>query len=134
RDFHVRDVRDARLVFAATDDAKVNAAVAAAAREAGALVNLADDPAASDFVTPAVHRSGPLVVAVNAGGVPGAAARIRDAIAVRFGEGYATALERLGEIRARYLADADRKGWQSASSVLIGEDFCEAVESGRFER
>lgn len=131
RAFTADDVAGARLVVAATDDPQVNAAVAAAARAAGALVNVADDPAASDFVTPAVHRSGALVIAVNAGGVPAAAARVRDALAERFDARYAEAIGRLTTLRAGCLARGERGTWRRASATLLGPGFCAAVESGR---
>jgi precorrin-2 dehydrogenase/sirohydrochlorin ferrochelatase len=83
------DIGDALLVVAATDDRAVNDTVAAHARAANRLVNVADLPDSGTFATMAAHRSGSLVVGVSAGGVPGAAARIRDAIAVRFDERYA---------------------------------------------
>jgi precorrin-2 dehydrogenase/sirohydrochlorin ferrochelatase len=58
---------DPALVVAATDDPAVNDAVAAAARERGALVNRADrrgDRDAGSVVVPATVRDGPVSVAV----------------------------------------------------------------------
>ena len=57
------DIGDAQLVVAATDDRAVNAAVAADARAAGRLVNVADVPSEGSFATMAMHRSGALVAA-----------------------------------------------------------------------
>lgn len=133
REFLADDIGDARLVVAATNDAGTNALVAAAAREAGALVNVASDPGGSDFLTPAVYRSGGLVVAVNAGGVPAAAARIRDCIAERLDEGYAVAIEQLAAIRAECLSRGDRERWHEAAAALLGPGFCESVENGSFQ-
>lgn len=130
--FEPADVTGAALVFAATDDREVNARVAAAARGVGALVNLADDPEGSDFVTPAVHRAGALTVAVSAGRLPGVAARVRDAIAARFDERYAEAIECLTTLRAARLDRGDRAEWRAASDALLGDDFCGSVEDGRF--
>ena len=47
---------------------QINAEVAAAARQQGALVNIADDPEASDFHLPAILQRGALTVAVSSGG------------------------------------------------------------------
>ena len=55
------------LVFAATDDAGINAQIVAAAHTAGALVNDAGEATRGDFATPAVHRSGALTVSVGFG-------------------------------------------------------------------
>ncbi len=133
RRFEPGDVAGARLVFAATNDRAVNARVAEIAREAGALVNIADDPEGSDFVTPAMHRAGELTVSVSAGRVPGAAARVRDAIAARFDDRYAAAVGRLTTLRAARVDGGARAEWRDAVDVLLGADFCESVEDGRFD-
>lgn len=134
REFAEGDVAGVRLVVAATDSAGVNATVARVAREAGALVNVVDDPEASDFVTPAVHRTGALVVAVSAGGVPAAAARVRDVVAEHLGDSYGAALESLRELRYSLLADGRRDRWHEASTSLLGADFRDSVESGVLAR
>jgi precorrin-2 dehydrogenase/sirohydrochlorin ferrochelatase len=71
------------LVFAATGDAAVNDRVVGEAHRRGALVNRADgdDDRPGDFVVPAVHRDGALMVAVSTAGAPALAARVRDAVA-----------------------------------------------------
>lgn len=120
------------LVIAATDRAEVNARVADAARAFGILVNVADDPGAGTFVTLATHRAGDLVVAVTAGGVPGVAARVRDAIGSRFDARYAAAVSALARLRRRLLDAGSRDEWRKASASLVGETFCETVESGTF--
>lgn len=122
---------DERLVIVATDSAKVNAKVAADATARGALVNRADAPDESDFHTMAVHRCGDIVVGVVAGGVPAAAARIRDAIAKRVDGRYAAAIAALR--KARFRAQATKpEEWAGLQEKLIGPDFCEEVESGKF--
>jgi len=122
---------DESLVFAATGSREVNLRVAADARMRGKLVNVADAPAEGDFDTMAIHRSGDVTIAVSAGGVPGAAARIRDAVAARFDARYDHAVSALRELRLRLLARGG-EDWRTAAPALLGEDFCEAVESGSF--
>jgi precorrin-2 dehydrogenase / sirohydrochlorin ferrochelatase len=69
------------LVVVATDDAAVNAAVAAEAAGHGALV-LRADGAPGDVRLPAVHRVGQLSIAVDTGGSSPALARwVRDRLA-----------------------------------------------------
>lgn len=71
-------VAGAFLVFACTDDAGLNARVAADARSAGALVNVADTPDECDFYLPAMFRAGCVEVAVGTGGsVPALSAWLR---------------------------------------------------------
>jgi len=103
--FAFGDCADALLAFATTDDAGVNAAVVVDARKHGALVNDAGDAPRGDFITPAVHRSGPLTVTVDSAGLaPSFTARIRDELAVQFDARYARAAATLGALRQRVLA------------------------------
>lgn len=134
RPYRRGDVGDATIVVAATSSREANAAVAAEARALGRLVNVADAPAEGNFVTAAVHRAGDLVISVSAGGVPGAAARIRDAIAGRFDGRYAAAVAALGRLRRRALDEDGAASWSAQAETLVGADFCAAVESGAFER
>jgi siroheme synthase-like protein len=131
--YAVTDLGAAMLVVAATDDAATNAAIAADARAAGRLVNVASAPELGNCATPAVHRAGDIVVAVTTGGVPRAAARIRDAIARVFDGRYGSALRELSALRNACLEHGDRRRWTGASAALIGDDFCAAVESGAFD-
>jgi siroheme synthase-like protein len=124
------DIGDAQLVVAATDDRAVNAAVATDARAAGRLVNVADAPAEGSFATMATHRSGTLVVGVSAGGVPGAGARIRDAIAARFDTRYALALADLSALRRALLDRGAGPEWRARAAELLDAGFCDGVESG----
>ena len=63
--------------------------------------------------------------------MPGAAARIRDAIAERFDSRYEQAVSVLRGVRARSLASGDDR-WQDVSSKLLDTDFCNSVENGTF--
>ena len=81
RRFEPSDVRDMRLVIAATGDREVNAAVSAAARDASVPVNVVDDAALSSFIVPAIVDRSPLVVAISSGGAaPMLAMRLRERI------------------------------------------------------
>jgi hydroxymethylbilane synthase len=105
RRYEPHDLRDAFLVFAATDDDSVNAAIVEGARGAGVLVNDASAGERGDFRTPAVHRSGPLTVTVDSAGLsPAFTKRIRDELALQFDARYARAAATLGAIRERVQA------------------------------
>jgi siroheme synthase-like protein len=121
----------ATLVIAATDSREVNAQIAVDAHSAGKLVNVTDHPDEGNFHTMATHRSGDVVIAVSSGGVPGAAARIRDAIAERFDGRYERAVSALRILRSRMLASGNPE-WRDAAPNLIGDDFCSSVEDGTF--
>jgi len=121
----------ATLVVAATDTREVNAQIAVDANERGKLVNITDYPDEGNFHTMALHRTGDITIAVSSGGVPGAAARIRDAIAERFDARYERAVSMLRGMRSDSLKRGDDT-WQSAANKLLGEDFCASVENGSF--
>lgn len=129
--YDAQQLGNATLVFAATDDPGVNARIAEDARNAGKLVNVVDAPSTGDFVTPAVHRSGDIVISVVAGGVPKAATRIRDLIAQSIDERYGRAISALSGLRRDLLGRGDRAAWRHASSELLGSAFYDDVESGR---
>ena len=128
RPYCADDIADAQLVVAATDDRAVNARVASDARAANRLVNVTDLPAEGSFATMATHRSGALVIGVSAGGVPDAAARIRDVIAERFDSRYARALADLAELRRSLIDRGDGVAWRALASAAIDDRFCESVE------
>ena len=128
-----RYIGDAGFVIAATNDDTVNAEVAVDAKAMGRLVNVASEPGSGNCVTPAVHRAGDVVIAVTAGGVPSAAARIRDDLARRIDDRYATAVKELSSLRRSLIDRDDRDRWSSATAALLDDDFCRRVESGRFD-
>ena len=69
------DLRDARLVVAATDDQTVNEQVCAEAKRRKLLVNCVAPPSAGNFIVPAVARRGRLTIAVSTGGASPALAK-----------------------------------------------------------
>ena len=105
----------ARLAFVAVPgDAAIEAA--AAARAAGALVNVVDRPELCDFNTPAIVDRGAVVAAVATGGAaPLLAAELRREIEARWPAGLggaATLLRALqDEVRTALPAVADRRAW-----------------------
>lgn len=127
------DIGDAALVIAATNDRATNAEVADDAHASSRLVNVADAPETGSFATMATHRAGGLVVGVSAGGVPGAAARVRDAIAGRFDARYATALAGLAALRRSLLERGASAEWREIAAQAFDADFCESVESGALD-
>jgi precorrin-2 dehydrogenase / sirohydrochlorin ferrochelatase len=133
RVYQPSDVAQASIIVAATNDSRVNTAVARDATTRGLLVNVADDPTAGNFITPSVHRSGDLTIAVSSGRTPAVAAAVRAEIAKRFDERYAVAIRSLRALRERLLGSGRREEWKRASRELVTEQFCDQVEQGRVE-
>ncbi|MFQ5898437.1 MAG: bifunctional precorrin-2 dehydrogenase/sirohydrochlorin ferrochelatase [Candidatus Methylomirabilia bacterium] len=100
RAYRAEDLDGHEIAFVAVDGREVNAAVARDGRARGIWVNVADDPARSDFILPSVLRRGKLVVAVGTGGASPALARaIREELDAYFTEDYARLAELVAGVR-----------------------------------
>jgi len=68
RSFIDSDLNTMEIVIAATGDKQLNRNIATSAKENGAHVNVANDPAAGNFIMPSLIDRSPLLVAVSSGG------------------------------------------------------------------
>jgi precorrin-2 dehydrogenase / sirohydrochlorin ferrochelatase len=131
RPFEPADVDGAVLAFAATDSREVNRTVAEAARARGALVNVADDPAACDFTVPALVRRGDVTLAVSTGGRSPAFARfLREQLEGWLTDSRCELLELLAELRRELRAEGapvDASRWQAA---IADDAVTAALETG----
>lgn len=111
QDYGPQMLADALLVLACTDDREVNDRIAADARQAGALVNVADQPDDCDFFMPAIARDGPVVVAVGTGGAaPALAGELRDKFAKTMPPQTGQFAELLAELREQLKRDVSQAG------------------------
>ncbi len=97
------DIGAARLFYAAEDDEKADARSAAIARREGALVNIVDNLAASDFLTPAIVDRDPVTVAI---GTEGAAPVLARSIKADLEARLPAQLGRLARIAATFRSSA----------------------------
>lgn len=94
------DLEGAFLVIAATSDRATNERVHRDAEARAMLCNVADVPDLCSFILPAVHREGPIAVAVSTGGAsPALAKRIRDDVAAIVTPEHAELARRLAAMR-----------------------------------
>jgi len=94
------DLKEAVLVFAATNDVLTNGRVSQDARERGILVNVADSPDLCDFIVPAIIRRGPIVIAISTSGtLPMLARRLREEIERRLSKDHALYATKVGRLR-----------------------------------
>jgi precorrin-2 dehydrogenase / sirohydrochlorin ferrochelatase len=104
--YTVSDLDHAFLVIAATDNALVNEQICADARERGALVAAADNPAMGDCTFPAILQRGDLKIAVSTGGrCPSFAVDVRDCITEHIGHEYGNILDQLAAERENLLTN-----------------------------
>jgi len=98
------DLEGAFVCVASSDDPTERDAVARAARERGALVNVMDDVPNCDFAAPAVVRRGDLVVAIGTGGrSPALARKVREDIEARYGEEWDEVVAVVAKVRSETL-------------------------------
>ena len=109
-------LKGAFVVIAATDERKVNERVFRDAEKRGMLCNVADVPELCNFILPAVHREGPIAVAVSTGGAsPALAKRLRSQIAAFIRPEHAELAEELRamrpEVKARFKSYEERRDY-----------------------
>ncbi|HUO21298.1 MAG TPA: bifunctional precorrin-2 dehydrogenase/sirohydrochlorin ferrochelatase [Caulobacteraceae bacterium] len=123
------------LVFVCVADDGLAARAAAAARAAGAPVNVVDRPALSDFFTPAVIDRGEVVAAVGTSGTaPILASLLRSDIEARVPKGAGRLAALLGrmqaEVRAAFPEQARRRAFLRAA---LSSPAADAAMAGEME-
>lgn len=135
KEFEARDLDDASLIIAATNDTSVNEAVQEAAQH-WQLINRADAQAESDFITPATVRRGPLVLTVSTSGAsPALARKIKADLEEQFDEVYDDYVCFLQQARLMIAAQFE-KGPQrrNALQALLEPSLLEWTRNGEMER
>jgi precorrin-2 dehydrogenase/sirohydrochlorin ferrochelatase len=116
RGYETGDLEGMFLVIAATDVPAVNETVHRDAEQRAMLCNVADVPELCNFILPAVHREGPIAVAVSTGGAsPALAKRLRTQIAELVGPEHAQLAEELRsmrpEVKERFATYEERRDY-----------------------
>lgn len=130
REYQPQDLEDVFLVFAATNQSKVNQRIAEDCRIRNLPVNVVDDPEGCSFTVPSVIRRGKLSIAVSTGGAsPLLAAKIRRQLEQHFGPEYGEFLEILSDLRQRVLSEvAEIEDRQDIYRKLIESDILELLK------
>src|SRR6267154_3172042 len=99
----VEDLGVLNILFVAGLDESASRGLAQAARRAGVLVNVEDQPALCDFHVPAQVRRGDLLLTVSTGGrSPGLSHALREDLQRRFGPEWAGRLDEIADLRAQW--------------------------------
>ncbi|NIA24598.1 MAG: bifunctional precorrin-2 dehydrogenase/sirohydrochlorin ferrochelatase [Gammaproteobacteria bacterium] len=126
------DLAGCFLAVAATEDRDVNEKVWKEAQARSILLNAPDDPSHCNFLLPAVHRQGDLVVTVSSSGrAPAFSVWLRDRIAEDIGSEYGTYLDLLADLRtqvARRFPDPTQR--RQVWKALIGAKTLELIRRG----
>ncbi len=68
KSYEVTDLDGIDIVYACTNNRKKNAQICKDCHARHIIINVADDPALCDFITPALHHDADITVAVSSGG------------------------------------------------------------------
>ncbi|MBO8136837.1 MAG: bifunctional precorrin-2 dehydrogenase/sirohydrochlorin ferrochelatase [Desulfotomaculum sp.] len=136
REYREEDLKDAFLVFCATNNEEVNRQIADYCSRNKILVNIVDDPQRCDFFVPAVVRQGPLSIAISTNGrSPLLAARIREQLEKTFGPEYADFLELLGQVRMELLQNVpDPEKRRQVLEKIVQSDILKLYKEKRFDK
>lgn len=125
RRYQPSDLDGMALVYGATDEVEVNAAIIADARDLGILANAVDDPPNCDFFAVAVVRRGDLQIAVSTNGHSPAFARwMREYLDAWLPEECGSLLEVLADVRREVKGRGPLppyKYWQDAITDEVRE-------------
>ena len=100
RRFRPADLRGAWLVYASTDEQRINELVYRSATARRIFTNVVDQKPLCSFIAPAIYRRGPLTVAVSTGGAsPSVAKKVRSDIGRMIGAEYVPMLGLLAGLR-----------------------------------
>jgi precorrin-2 dehydrogenase/sirohydrochlorin ferrochelatase len=128
RGFEPVDCEGAAIVFSATDDLSVTAAVVAEARRRGLLVNAADVPSLCDFYVPSFGRRGQVTVAVStAGAAPGLSHALKERAMAAIGPEWGKLARLVGRLRRITPAGPART---AAIATLVGSDAAASLARG----
>ncbi|MBO1436868.1 bifunctional precorrin-2 dehydrogenase/sirohydrochlorin ferrochelatase [Meiothermus sp. CFH 77666] len=137
RGYQPGDLEGFMLAISHPVNRSLNAQVATEARQQGVWLNAVDDPAYCDFILPAVHRQGDLIIAVStSGSAPALGVRIKARLAKEYGPEYAEYLRILREFRPVVAAaypehfEARKAAWYR----LVDADALSLIRLGRLEQ
>ncbi len=136
KDFDEKQLDGVALVFAATDDKRLNHKVSEAARMRGMLVNAVDQPEDCNFIVPAIVRRGDLVIAVSTTGKsPALAKMLRERLELQFGYEYEIFLVLIGKLRKKILSMGYSQEKNSRIfNEIVRSDIIKALEEKNLRR
>jgi precorrin-2 dehydrogenase / sirohydrochlorin ferrochelatase len=133
RSYSSGDLQDAFLVVSVADT-ETNAMAFEEAEAGHILCNAVDDAPPCNCYASAVVRRDPLQIAIStAGNSPALAQRLRKEMEERYGQEYASWVQRLGELRSRLFqdkamdAERRRKILHEQASASAFEGFCRSI-------
>jgi len=99
--YEKKDIKEAWLVFAATNNTDVNNKILKDSEREKCFCNVVDSPEECTFIVPSVIKKGDLTIAISTGGnMPAITKKIRERLEIEFPENYGIYLKFLGQLRS----------------------------------
>jgi precorrin-2 dehydrogenase/sirohydrochlorin ferrochelatase len=132
RGYQSTDLNGVFLVIGATSDERLNQQISNDAERLNILCNIADRPAACNFILPAIVHRGDLVIAIStSGNSPAFAKKLRKDIEKQYGAEYAAFLQLMGAIRQRLLqADHAPEAHKPIFNQIIQSKIIDRIREG----
>lgn len=129
RNYLSDDLNNAYIVYAATDDNKVNQQIYQDAHNKNILINVVDVPVLCDFIVPATVSRGDLTISISTNGKsPLLSSKIRKELEETFGTHYETFLNIMGELREKISSEiSDPKKRRTLYEALVFSDFLQRL-------
>ena len=136
RAYRSSDLDNRFLIIGATNDEELNQQISMGAEKNSQLCNIADRPAACNFILPAIVAQGDLVLAISTcGKSPAFAKKLRKDLEKQFGKAYAVFLELMGAIRSRLLLEKHTpEQHKPLFQKIIDSDIISWIENRQFEK
>ena len=134
QDYRPGDLKGAFIAIAATDSAQVNRQIAEECKRLGVLVNVVDDPEASDFIVPSRLCRGDVTIAISTGGrSPALARKIRTELESCIGLEYDALAQLLSQVRAELKKSGNSPSGDAWQEALDLETLLPLLRAGRVE-
>jgi precorrin-2 dehydrogenase/sirohydrochlorin ferrochelatase len=133
KQYNKSDLKDAFLVFAATDSEETNKVVSMDALKLNIFCNVVDTPSLCTFIVPSVVEKGPIKIAISTGGVsPALSKKLREELTVAIGNEYEILARILGRIRPIVVSqNGGTEAHKRVFETLINSSLPEAIRKSR---
>lgn len=133
RSYRATDLKNVFLVIGATDDETLNHRISTDADSQNILCNIADRPAACNFILPSIVHRGDLVITISTSGKsPALAKKLRKNLERQFGDEYADLLRLMGAIREKLLRqEHEPEAHKHLFNQLLDNGLLEMIREGK---
>ncbi len=130
REYEEGDLKEALLVFAATNRKKINERIKKEAEAKGISINVVDDPELCDFIVPSIIKKDPIIIAISTSGtLPSFSKKLKKEINEYINSDYVKYANLVGRFRAFLIETVkDRKKRSAIMKEINKTDMKEILQ------